>query len=95
VIGLISAACYVALGVTGKLPAPFAEQYTVSAAGAAISAFIYSPIMGAFFAAAAAWYRRFLALSSPNRNRKQSQAPKQRPGDGRTRGSSQKASAKR
>jgi hypothetical protein len=96
VIGLISAACYVALGVTGKLPAPFAEQYTVSAAGAAISAFIYSPIMGAFFAAAAAWYRRFLALSSPNRNRRQSQTPKQRPGDGRTRSaSSQKAPAKR
>ena len=96
VIGLISAACYVALGVSGKLPAPFAEQYTVSAAGAAISAFIYSPIMGAFFAAAAAWYRRFLALSSPNRNRRPSQAPKQRPGDGRTRaGSSQKAPAKR
>jgi hypothetical protein len=96
VIGLISAACYVALGVTGKLPAPFAEQYTVSAAGAAISAFIYSPIMGAFFAAAAAWYRRFLALSSPNRNRRQSQTPKQRPGDGRTRSASpQKAPAKR
>ena len=69
VIGLISAACYVALGVTGKLPAPFAEQYTVSAAGAAISAFIYSPIMGAFFAAAAAWYRRFLNRANPNRAR--------------------------
>ena len=93
VIGLISAACYVALGVSGKLPAPFAEQYTVSAAGAAISAFIYSPVMGAFFAAAAAWYRRFLALSSPNRNRRASQTPKQRPGDGRTRGTSQKAGA--
>ena len=54
--------------------------------------------VGAFFAAAAAWYRRFLALSSPNRNRNRrpSQAPKQRPGDGRTRtSSSQKAPAKR
>jgi hypothetical protein len=96
VIGLASAACYVALGVSGFLPTPFAEQFTVSALGASVSAFIYSPIMGAFFAAAAAWYRRFLALSSPNRNRKPSQAPKQRPGDGRTRaGSSQKAPAKR
>jgi hypothetical protein len=96
VIGLVSAACYVALGVTNLLPAPFAEQFTVSAAGATVSAFIYSPIMGAFFAAGAAWYRRFLALSSPNRNRRQSQAPKQRPGDGRTRGgTSQKAPAKR
>jgi hypothetical protein len=96
VIGLVSAACYVALGVSGLLPAPFAEQFTVNATGASVSAFIYSPIMGAFFAAAAAWYRRFLALSSPNRNRRQSQAQKQRPGDGRTRGgSSQKAPAKR
>ena len=96
VIGLVSAACYVALGVSGLLPTPFAEQFTVNALGASVSAFIYSPIMGAFFAAAAAWYRRFLALSSPNRNRKPSQAPKQRPGDGRTRSSaSQKAPAKR
>ena len=96
VVGIVSAACYVALGVTGKLPAPFAEQFTVNATGASVSAFIYSPIMVAFFAAAAAWYRRFLALSSPNRNRRQSQAQKQRPGDGRTRGgTSQKASAKR
>ena len=95
VIGLVSAACYVALGVSGLLPTPFAEQFTVSALGASVSAFIYSPIMGAFFAAAAAWYRRFLALSSPNRNRKPSQAPKQRPGDGRTRTTSQKAPAKR
>jgi hypothetical protein len=96
VVGLVSAVCYVALGVSGRLPAPFGEQFTINATGAAVSAFIYSPIMGAFFAAAAAWYRRFLALSSPNRNRRQSQAPKQRPGDGRTRaGGSQKASAKR
>ena len=98
VIGAVSALCYVALGVSGLLPTPFAEQFTVNALGASVSAFIYSPIMGAFFAAAAAWYRRFLALSSPNRNRnrKPSQAPKQRPGDGRTRtSSSQKAPAKR
>jgi hypothetical protein len=98
VVGIVSAACYVALGVTGSLPVPFGEQFTVNATGAAVSAFIYSPIMGAFFAAAAAWYRRFLALSSPNRNRnrRQSQAQKQRPGDGRTRGgTAQKAPAKR
>jgi hypothetical protein len=98
VVGLVSAACYVALGVAGLLPPPFNGQFTLDATGASVSAFIYSPIMGAFFAAAAAWYRRFLALSSPNRNRRQqSQAPKQRPGDGRTRssGASQKAPAKR
>jgi hypothetical protein len=97
VVGLVSALCYVVLGISGRLPAPFAEQFTLNATGAIVSAFIYSPIMGAFFAAGAAWYRRFLALSSPNRNRRQSQTAKQRPGDGRTRGgnSSQKAGAKR
>jgi hypothetical protein len=103
VIGLASAACYVALGFAGLLPhampgqdLSFAEVFAKDPTSTAGLAFIYSPIMGAFLAAAAAWYRRFYALSSPNRNRKQSQAPKQRPGDGRTRGgTSQKASAKR
>jgi hypothetical protein len=103
VVGIVSAACYVALGLTGLLPAAspaagisFADVFAADPRSATISAFIWSPIMGAFFAAAAAWYRRFLALSSPNRNRRQSQAQKQRPGDGRTRGgTSQKAPAKR
>ncbi|MEO8572007.1 MAG: hypothetical protein ABI553_09960 [Chloroflexota bacterium] len=98
VIGLVSAVCYVALGYAGKLPAGFAEQFNLNQAGSAVSAFIYSPIMGAFFASGAAWYRRFLKLSSPNRTaRRASQSPKQRPGDGRTRGggSSQKAGVKR
>ena len=98
VVGLVSAACYVALGAAGLLPPPFNDQFAANATASSVSAFIYSPIMGAFFAAAAAWYRRFLALSSPNRNRRQSQTQKQqRPGDGRTRssGASQKAPAKR
>ena len=97
VVGLVSAVCYVLLGLTGRLPAPFAEQFNVSTGAAAVSAFIYSPLMGAFFAAGAAWYRRFLALSSPSRNRRAAQTQKARPGDGRTRGqgSSQKAGAKR
>ena len=77
VVGLVSAVCYVALGVAGLLPPPFNEQFTLNATASSVSAFIYSPIMGAFFAAAAAWYRRFLALSSPNRNRRQSQTQKQ------------------
>jgi hypothetical protein len=98
IVGLVSAACYSLLVVA--FPAtiyaaapPTAEQ----ARDVAISAFIFSPIIGGFFAAAAAWYRRFLALSSPNRGRRQAQGQKQRPGDGRTRGgtTSQKAGAKR
>ena len=67
-------------------------------ATSAVSAFVLSPVIGGFFAAGAAWYRRFLAYSSPNRGRSsQSQKPTGgAPGDGRTRGStSQKAGAKR
>ena len=70
-------------------PPPAVIQETI------LSALILSPILGGFFASGAAWYRRFLALSSPNRGR-QSQAAKQaaKRGDGRTRGS-QKAGARR
>jgi len=52
-------------------------------------------VMGAFFAAAAAWYRRFLQLSNPNRAR-QTQGKAKRGADGRTRTSdSGKAPARR
>jgi hypothetical protein len=70
------------------LPGP-ADAFQLS-----VQAFIISPIMGSLFAAAAAWYRRFLRLSNPNRSR---QAAPPRRGDGRTRASnsSQKATARR
>lgn len=97
IIGFVGAACYALLVlvfpsmiVIGALPDPTVARDIV------ISAFILSPILGAFFAAGAAWYRRFLALSNPNRGRRQAQSQK-RTGDGRSRGSgpSQKAGAKR
>jgi hypothetical protein len=60
----------------------------------ALSAFLLSPVMGGLFASLAAWYRRFLTLTNPNRGRRQQQ-PAKRVGDGRTRGSSgQKGNAK-
>ncbi len=96
VVGLVSAACYSVLvlfyptTIYASLPPTEAQARDV-----AISAFILSPVIGGFFAAGAAWYRRFLRLSSPNRGR-QTQSQK-KPGDGRTRGggTSQKAGAKR
>lgn len=97
VVGLVGAACYALLVLVfpskisvGQLPDP------AIARNIALSAFILSPILGGFFAAAAAWYRRFLALSNPNRGRRPAQNQK-RTGDGRTRGgnTSQKAGAKR
>ena len=97
IVGLTSALCYIALGASGRLPSPFADQYNLDPTSVAVSALIYSPLLGAFFAAAAAWYRRFLALSSPNRNRRAAQGQKPRPGGGRSSGrsTSQNAGAKR
>jgi hypothetical protein len=97
VVGFISAVCYsilvLAFPTTIYVSAP---PTTEVARDVAVSALILSPLIGAFFAAGAAWYRRFLALSSPNRGRAKAQTAKAKPGDGRTRaGSSQKASAKR
>jgi hypothetical protein len=99
IVGFVSAICYAVLVVGFPTMIPGASGLPPTEAQArevALSALILSPIIGSFFAAAAAWYRRFLALSSPNRGRKASQAPKQKPGDGRTRaGTTQKAGVKR
>lgn len=57
------------------------------------ASFVMSPILGALFAAGAAWYRRFLQLSNPNRGRR---AEAKRGTDGRSRtNGSQKAGARR
>lgn len=94
IVGLVAAFGYVIILLTipdalGTTPPPAS---TVQ--GVALSAFVLSPFMGAFFAAAAAWYRRFLRMSAPARPR-QASAPKR--GDGRSRGSanSQKAGVRR
>lgn len=93
IVGLVAAACYSFIGLSGVIPV----SPTVGATDVVVSSFILSPILGGFFAAGAAWYRRFLALSNPNRGRRrQAQAAKQaaKRGDGRTRGS-QKAGSRR
>jgi len=94
IVGLVAAVGYVAVlalvpGALGPTP-PAGTLQSVAA-----SAFVLSPILGALFSAAAAWYRRFLRLSNPNRGRQTSSQPRR--GDGRTRAStgSQKAGARR
>jgi hypothetical protein len=93
IVGLVAAAAYTVLIVAfpGQITAavPQAEQVQT----AVLSAFILSPIMGALFASAAAWYRRFLQLTNPNRGRR-AQPPQKRQGDGRTRGAPPKGGAK-
>jgi hypothetical protein len=91
IVGLVSAACYVGLVSSGALGiAPTTSMTEVVSA-----AILISPVMGALFASAAAWYRRFLQLSSPNRGRTRQQPPR-RGNDGRSRSnSSQKAGVRR
>ena len=95
IVGFVAAFGYVIILLTipDALGTKPPDASTVQ--GVALYAFLLSPFMGAFFAAAAAWYRRFLRLSAPARPRQAAAAPKR--GDGRTRtpGSSQKAGARR
>ncbi len=88
-VGLVSAACYAVL----VLNTPVIVPTTVTANEVIVSGFLFSPISGAFFASAAAWYRRFLQLSSPNRGR--ARPPAKRGNDGRSRAANQKAGARR
>lgn len=89
IVGLVSAACYAFLGLGGYI----GVGTNANVNDVVLAAFIVSPIMGALFASAAAWYRRFLQLSNPNRGRQQAAAKRT---DGRSRsGGNQKAGARR
>jgi len=90
IVGLVSAACYATLIFSGVL----GISTTTSTTEVVLAALLISPVMGALFASAAAWYRRFLQLSSPNRGR--TPPPKKGGNDGRSRSTSgQKAGARR
>jgi hypothetical protein len=89
-VAAIGYSLFIVIDATRAVPPPAPGV----AQDAIVGALILTPLFGAFFAAAAAWYRRFLALSNPNRARQsKGQAPKR--GDGRTRTGSEKASARR
>jgi hypothetical protein len=92
IVGLVAAACYAAIILLVATGTP--EE--ALARDAILSAFILSPVLGSVFAAGAAWYRRFLQLSNPNRGRRAAAAKKSTT-DGRSRsaGSSKATSARR
>ena len=95
IVGLVSAICYSLLILTVFSAVAASSSVQGVARDAIISAFALSPVMGAFFAAAAAWYRRFLNLTNPNRRRQAQNAKSGRP-DGKSRSAgTQKASARR
>ena len=89
IVGLVSAVCYTGLILSGAL----GVGTTAEISQVVLAGFLISPIMGALFASGAAWYRRFLQLSSPNRGK--ARPPAKRGNDGKTRAASQKAGARR
>ena len=93
-VGIVTAVCYSVLIYAFPLATTATEVPDAAIAQSAVfSAVITSPILGALFASAAAWYRRFLTLTNPNRGRRNQQQKKV--GDGRTRGAAgQKQNAK-
>ena len=93
IVGLVSAICYSIL-ILVVPPAAGAPAATGSQSDIILAALVLSPGLGILFASAAAWYRRFLQLSNPNRGRRQAPPAKRGP-DGRSRGGSQKAGARR
>ena len=94
-VGLVAAACYSFLVFNGYVGIAPTGDTSALARDVVIAAFIMSPIVGAFFASTAAWYRRFLYLSNPNRGRRPAGAATRPDGKSRTAGTSQKAGARR
>lgn len=90
IVGIVSAAFYSGLVLSGYI---LPEGAAVPAQDVVIGSFILSPMMGAIFASAAAWYRRFLKLSNPNRGRPNRAS--RTDGRSRNRNADQKANARR
>ena len=88
IVGIVSAVTYALVVVTAVQVLPETTTETQAAVQDLILfAFTSSPLFGLFFAAAAAWYRRFLRLSNPNRYRQQPQQGRGSDGRSRSKGS--------
>ncbi|MEK6720122.1 MAG: hypothetical protein AABZ33_05555 [Chloroflexota bacterium] len=66
IAGIVAATTLTVMMLSGKFGALPASQ----ASELAVVAFLLSPSAGVVFGGAAAWYRRFLMLTNPNRNRR-------------------------
>lgn len=86
--GASAAASPDASPAASAVPSPSPTPEDVSVAQVAAYSFVVSPLTGIFFASAAAWYRRFLKLASPNRAAQRG-GNRPRPGSG-TRGKPQR-----
>ncbi len=81
IIGVISAACFAV--IIGSVSATLtSSDATVDVSSYALQGFLVAPVGASLFAAAAAWYKRFLNLANPNRRQGRAPAkPQQGRGD--------------
>jgi hypothetical protein len=81
ILGVLAAACFavVLYTVSSAITSPTAP---VDPRSLALQGFLVGPIGSALFAAAAAWYRRFLNLANPNRQQRRNQPAKPQQGRG-------------
>ena len=91
IIGLLSAVCYAIIVLTAFTQATAGAPTPDAAREIVLYGFVLSPVLGAVFASAAAWYRRFLNLSNPNRGKGKSAAKVQGRPDGKSRSATSKA----
>jgi len=95
IVGIVAATAYAFLVLNGYIGLAPTETTQPLAQDVVIASYVISPIVGSFFASTAAWYRRFLYLSNPNRGRGRPGAPPRPDGRSRARGASEKAGARR
>ena len=81
ILGVLAAACFaiVLYSVSASLTSP---NSPIDAQSLALQGFLVGPVGSALFAAAAAWYRRFLNLASPNRQQRRNQPARPQQGRG-------------
>jgi hypothetical protein len=81
ILGVLAATCFaiVLYSVPSSLTSPTAP---IDPRSLALQGFLVGPVGSALFAAAAAWYRRFLNLANPNRQQRRSQPAKAQQGRG-------------
>ena len=81
ILGVLAAACFavVLYSVSATLTSPNAP---LDVRALALQGFLVGPIGSALFASAAAWYRRFLNLASPNRAQRRGQPTRPQQGRG-------------
>jgi hypothetical protein len=97
IVGLVAATTYSILVLNGLVVFPPTNPPTLPPRpeDVAIAAFAISPVIGAFFASTAAWYRRFLYLTNPNRGRGRQGTPARPDGRSRSNNANQKSGVRR